>query len=485
MSAEYIQPNESNRFIMRLAIADETGMFAKVARKISELNGKIEHVDLVGHAGRKEIRKVIRDVSVWARDAKHAQRIICGVKKIPKIEVATVSDVTFLAHRGGKLEVQSKIPLKTPKDLSIAYTPGVGRVAMAIADNPEQAFNLTMKKNTVAIVSDGSAVLGLGDIGPYAALPVMEGKACIFKEFAGIDAFPICLDTNNAEEIIRIVKAIAPGFGGINLEDISAPRCFAIEERLKNELDIPVFHDDQHGTAVIVLAALRNALKFVHKNITDSKIIVIGVGAAGVAVSKMLLHEGARNLIGIDTAGALYRGRTLHMNGIKQWYAEHTNPGGLRGSLHEVGRGADVLIGFSVPGTITVRDVKNMNTDAIVFALANPIPEIMPEEAAPYVRIMATGRSDYLNQINNSLCFPGMFRGAFDARASTINEEMKIAAAHAIASLVSDEELSEEYIIPSMFDKRVVPAVAKAVARAALKSGVARMEPKHGEEIRG
>lgn len=389
----------------------------------------------------------------------------------------SVSDVIFLAHRGGKLEVKSRVPLKTRNDLSIAYTPGVGRIAAAIAQNPEKAFRLTMKKNMVAVVSDGSAVLGLGDIGPYAALPVMEGKACIFKEFAGVDAFPVCLNTKDPDEIVRIIKAIAPGFGGINLEDISAPRCFAIEERLKKELDIPVMHDDQHCTAVVVLAALQNALKVVRKDMARAKIIVVGVGAAGVGVSKMLLAAGARNIIGVDTAGVLYRGRTVHMNPIKQWYAKHTNPGRLKGGFHDVVPGADVLIDLAVPGTIAVRDLKKMNKDAIVFALANPIPGIMPEIAAPHVRIMATGRSDYPNQINNSLCFPGMFRGAFDVRASAINEEMKLAAARALASSVSNTERSEENIIPSMFDKRVVPAVARAVARAARKTGVARKEP--------
>lgn len=403
---------------------------------------------------------------------------IHGVNKLQKIKIEHVSDTTFLAHCGGKLEVKSKIPLKTRKDLSIAYTPGVGRVAAAIAQDPEKAFRLTMKKNTVAIVSDGSAVLGLGDIGPYAALPVMEGKACIFKEFAGVDAFPVCLDTKDPDEIVRIVKTIAPGFGGINLEDISAPRCFEIEERLKKELDIPVMHDDQHCTAVVVFAALQNALKVVRKDMARVKIVILGVGAAGVGVSKMLLAVGAKNIIGVDIAGALWRGRTAHMNPMKQWYAEHTNPGRLKGNFHEVVLGADVLIDLAVPGTITVRDLKKMNKDAIVFALANPVPGIMPEIAAPHVRIMATGRSDYPNQINNSLCFPGMFRGAFTARASTINEAMKLAAARALASSISNIERSEEYIIPSMFDKRVVPAVARAVARAAHKTGVARKEPK-------
>lgn len=406
------------------------------------------------------------------------QLFIRGVKKLKKVNVESVSDAAFLAHRGGKLEVHSKVPLKTLRDFSLAYTPGVGRVAAAIARNPEKVFDFTIKANAVAVVTDGSAVLGIGNVGPLAAIPVMEGKACIFKEYADIDAFPICLATQDADEIVSIVKAIAPGFGGINLEDISAPRCFDIEERLKKELDIPVMHDDQHCTGAVVLAGLLSSLQIVGKKMAESKIVIFGVGAAGVGVSKRLMHEGARNIIGVDTAGALYRGRTVHMNPMKQWYAEHTNPGRLKGSFHDVIAGADVLIDLAVPGTITVRDLKKMNKDAIVFALANPVPGIMPEIAAPHVRIMATGRSDYPNQINNSLCFPGLFRGALDVRASAINDEMIRSAAYAIAACVPDEERSEEYIIPSMLDTRVVPAVAKAVADAARKTGVARKEPK-------
>jgi len=357
----------------------------------------------------------------------------------------------------------------------MAYTPGVARVCMAIHENPEDVYKLTIKSNTVAIVTDGTAVLGLGDIGPEAALPVMEGKAMLFKEFGYVDAFPICLATKDTEDIIRTVKNIAPAFGGINLEDISAPRCFEIETRLKQELGIPVFHDDQHGTAVVVLAALINAVKIVKKEIKDLKVVVTGVGAAGVACSKMIMAAGGKNIIGFDRTGAIHKGRTEGMNYMKQWFAEHTNPSGFKGTLTEALNGADLYMGLSGPGTVQAKDLAKMNRDAIVFAMANPTPEVMPEEAAPYVRIMATGRSDYPNQINNVLCFPGIFRGALDCHASDINEEMKLAAAHAIADVIPPSELSDEYIIPGVFNPVVAEAVAKAVVRAAIDSGVARV----------
>ena len=378
------------------------------------------------------------------------------MKEIPGVKVVNVSDRTFLMHLGGKIEVHNKIPVKTRNDLSMAYTPGVARVCMAISKDVKKSFSLTIRRNAVAVVSDGTAVLGLGDIGPEAAMPVMEGKAMLFKEFAGIDAWPICLNTKDPEEIIRVVKALEPTFGGINLEDISAPRCFEIEERLKAEMGIPVFHDDQHGTAVVVLAALLNSLKVVKKRIEDMKIVVAGVGASGVACSKIIMNAGARNIIGVDRIGAIYKGRKQHMNFMKDWYAEHTNPFNEKGKLSDVISGADLFLGLAGPGLITVEDLKKMAKDPIVFAMANPDPEIMPEEAAPYVRIMATGRSDYPNQINNVLCFPGIFRGALDSRATCINEEMKLAAAYAIASCVGKEELSEDYIIPSVFNRKVV-----------------------------
>jgi malate dehydrogenase (oxaloacetate-decarboxylating) len=357
------------------------------------------------------------------------------------VEVVNVSDRTFLMHLGGKIEVVSKTPLKTRADLSMAYTPGVARVCEAIHRDPEKAFTLTIKRNTVAVVSDGTAVLGLGDIGPAAAMPVMEGKAMLFKEFAGIDAFPICLSTKDPDEIVRTVKNIATAFGGINLEDISAPRCFQIEDRLK-----------------------------------DLKVVVNGTGAAGVACTKIIMAAGVKNVVGCDQTGALYRGRREHMNWIKDWYARNTNPDNEQGSVHDVMRGADVFFGLSAPGVIGADDLKKMNADPVVFAMANPTPEIMPEEAEPHVAVMATGRSDYANQINNVLCFPGIFKGALACRAARINEEMKLAAAHAIASLITDAELHPEYVIPSVFDKRVADAVSRHVEDAAHQTGVARRE---------
>ncbi len=413
----------------------------------------------------------------------HAQEIIKAVRQVPGVKIVNVSDRTFLKHLGGKIEINNKIPVKTRNDLSMAYTPGVARVCMAIAKDVKKSYTLTIRRNTVAVVSDGTAVLGLGDIGPEAAMPVMEGKAMLFKEFAGVDAWPICLATKDTDEIIRTVKALAPSFGGINLEDISAPRCFEIEERLKAEMEIPVFHDDQHGTAVVVLAALLNALKIVKKRIEDMKIVVAGVGASGVACSKIIMNAGARNIIGVDRIGAIYKGRKQHMNFMKDWYADHTNPFNERGKLSDVIAGADLFLGLAGPGLITVEDLQKMAKDPIVFAMANPDPEIQPEEAAPYVRIMATGRSDYPNQINNVLCFPGIFRGALDSRAVAINEEMKLAAAYAIASCVSKEELSEDYIIPSVFNRKVAPAVAREVSRAAHRTKVARRASRAYAEI--
>ena len=389
------------------------------------------------------------------------------------VEVEAVSDRTFLSHLGGKLEVRSRVPLKTRDDLSMAYTPGVARVSRAIADDPDAIWNLTIKRNTVAVVSDGSAVLGLGDIGPGGALPVMEGKAILFKEFAGVDAFPICLDTNDVEEIILIVRAIAPVFGGINLEDISAPRCFEIERRLRELLDIPVFHDDQHGTAIVVLAALLNALKVVDKRLEAIKVVVAGVGAAGIAVTHILLAAGVRDIVGCDRLGAVHRGRP-GLSAVKRDYAALTNPRDLHGSADEALEGADVFIGVSQPGAISVEGVGRMAERAIVFAMANPTPEVPPEAIEATVEVVATGRSDYPNQINNVLAFPGVFRGALDVRAREINEEMKVAAAHAIAGTIADTELSADYVVPSVFNRAVAPAVAAAVAQAAEETGVAR-----------
>src|SRR6185369_10807694 len=394
-------PSDSYSLTLRVKLPTRAGTLGEVATAIGKAGGDIGAIDIVS-VGRDYI---IRDITVNTVSSEHEDTIVDAVKSIDGVEVVNVSDRTFLMHLGGKIEVVSKIPLKTRSDLSMAYTPGVARVCEAIHKDPEKRFNLTIKKNTVAVVSDGTAVLGLGDIGPAAALPVMEGKAMLFKEFAGVDAFPICLNTKDPDEIVRTVKAISVAFGGINLEDISAPRCFEIEERLKEELDIPVFHDDQHGTAVVVLAALINALKIVGKQMNEIRVVVNGVGAAGVACTKIIMHAGVTNIIGCDQHGALYRGRKENMNRVKEWYAENTNPNAEPGTLSDVIKGADVFFGLSVPGVLSVEDVQQMAEMPIVFAMANPTPEIMPEDAAPYVAVMATGRSDYPNQINNVLCF--------------------------------------------------------------------------------
>ena len=419
---------------------------------------------------------ITRDLTFKASDERHGEQVVERLRAVEGVKVVHVSDRTFLMHLGGKIEVTSKIPLKTRSDLSMAYTPGVARVCEAIRKDPEKRFNLTIKKNTVAVVSDGTAVLGLGDIGPAAAMPVMEGKCQLFKEFGGVDAFPICLNTKDPHEIVQTIKNISVAFGGINLEDISAPRCFEIEDRLKEELEIPVFHDDQHGTAVVVLAALINALKIIGKNIGDIKVVVNGVGAAGVACSKIVMAAGVKNIVGCDQSGAIYEGRVEHMNWVKDWYARNTNPEKEKGTVHDIIKGADVFFGLSAPGVISQDDLRNMANDPIVFAMANPIPEIMPEDAEGLVAVMATGRSDYPNQINNVLCFPGIFRGALNCRASRINEAMKLAAANAIAEIIGPEELHPDYIIPSVFDRRVAEAVAAKVEDAAYASGVARRE---------
>ena len=379
--------------------------------------------------------------------------------------------------------MRSRVAVTTRDDMSKAYTPGVGRVCMAIYDDPPAVWALTGKGHTVAVVSDGSAVLGLGDIGPAAALPVMEGKALLFKEFGGVDAWPIVLDTNDPDEIISIVKALAPGFGGINLEDISAPRCFYIEDKLREQLDIPVFHDDQHGTAVVVLAGLINALKIVDKRPHDLKVVVAGVGAAGTACTNILDSYGVTNIIGFDRQGALDRTRDYGDNTMKQWYADNTNPDDFSGTLAEGLVGADMLLGLAGPNLVTSDQLRTMNSDAIVFALSNPDPEIWPEEVPDNVRVMATGRSDYPNQVNNSLCFPGLFRGVLDVRASTINDEMKVAAAEAIAGVIPDSHISEDFIIPSVFDQNVARRVSRGVARVAQETGVARRRRRGGDEI--
>ena len=454
---------------MRVALDNQPGTFARLAAAVASEGGLLDAIDLV----RVEHGKKIRDVTVLAGDAAHLDRIVAAVRGLGGVEIENVSDRTFLLHLGGKLEMRSKAPIKTRDDLSMAYTPGVARVCRAIAEEPSKAWNLTVKQNTVAVVSDGTAVLGLGDIGPEAAMPVMEGKAALFKEFAGVDAWPICLATKDADEIVACVRAIAPSFGGINLEDISAPRCFEIEDRLREALDIPVFHDDQHGTAVVVLAALLNALRVVDKRIDEISVVMTGVGAAGVATTKMLQAAGVPVVIGCDRQGAIYEGRP-GLEGYKATFAAATNPQRVQGGPNQVLTGADVFIGLSGPGVVTPDGIRSMTSNAIVFAMANPTPEVMPEEFIGHAAVIGTGRSDYPNQINNVLAFPGIFRGALDARASTVNEEMKLAAAQAIAAAIPAEQLEADYVIPSVFDRNVAPMVAKAVAAAAYESGVAR-----------
>jgi malate dehydrogenase (oxaloacetate-decarboxylating) len=464
-----LMPSASYSLTIRCRIPQSPGAFARIATAIGLEGGILGAIDLV----RVDDGNVVRDVTVATVDAEHGAAIVEAVRALPGIDVLSVSDRTFLLHRGGKIEVTPKVPIKSRDDLSMAYTPGVARICMAIHDDPAAAWNLTVKGNTVAVVTDGTAVLGLGDIGPEAAMPVMEGKAMLFKEFGAVDAWPICLDTKDPDEIVACVKALAPGFGGINLEDIAAPRCFEIERRLRDELDIPVFHDDQHGTAIVVLAALINALRLVDKRAADVRVVMVGVGAAGIAVADMLFAHGVRDLIGCDRKGALYAGRE-GLDEVRRDFAERSNPRGFQGTIAEALAGADVAIGLSGPGTIPADAVRTMADRPIVFALANPTPEVQPEEVREDVAVIATGRSDYPNQINNVLAFPGVFRGALDVRARTVNEEMKLAAAEAIASVIGEGELMADYIIPSVFNRRVTDAVAAAVADAAIATDVAR-----------
>ena len=454
---------------LRVHLDDQPGAFARLAATIGAAGGLLEDIDLI----RVEHAKKIRDVTVEATDEAHIERIVKAVRTLDGIEVEHVSDRTFELHLGGKLEVASKTPLTTRDQLSMVYTPGVARVSREIADHPEQVWNLTVKQNTVAVVSDGTAVLGLGDIGPEGALPVMEGKAVLFKEFGGVDAWPICLATKDVDEIVRVVEAIAPGFGGINLEDISAPRCFEVERRLRESLDIPVFHDDQHGTAIVVLAALLNAIEVVGKRMQDIRVVVSGVGAAGTATTRMLLDAGVGDVIGCDRGGALHLGRA-DLSETKTDYAALTNLESSRGSVDEVLAGTDVFLGLSAPGVVSRNGIASMGRDPIVFAMANPNPEIAPEEIEDLAGVVATGRSDYPNQINNVLAFPGVFRGALDVRASAITRGMELAAAQAIAGAIDQAHLSADYIIPSVFNRDVAPAVAAAVAAAAVEDGVAR-----------
>jgi len=454
---------------LRVSLENVPGVLGRLAASIGEAGGNIYAVDSFVAKG----AVVDREIVVNCTSVDHQQVVVDAVENTDGITLHEWWDRTFRMHEGGKIEVLSLCPVGDQDDLSMAYTPGVARVCNAIAADEPLADEYTIRKNTVAIVSDGTAVLGLGDIGPKGAMPVMEGKALLFKEFGNVDAFPICLDVSSPEEIIETVIRLAPTFGGINLEDIAAPGAFQVEEALKAALDIPVFHDDQHGTAVVTLAAVRNALRITGKNMADLSIVISGVGAAGVAIGKILLGAGATKIVGVDSKGAVYDGRE-GLNSWKQWFAENTNPDGKQGALSDVMHGADLFIGVSAPDVLTVDDVGNMNADPIVFAMANPDPEIRPELVGDLVRVMGTGRSDYPNQINNVLAFPGIFRGALDARASDITENMKLAAAKAIADSVSNDELAEDNIMPSAFDRSVSVSVAAAVAAAAVADGVSR-----------
>ncbi len=463
-------PSISYSMTVRLEVGSRGRAVSEITRAVEHAGGIVTALD-VNAAGHERLRV---DVTCAARDTEHAEAIVSSLSELPDVSVHKVSDRTFLLHLGGKIEMRSKVPLRTRDELSMAYTPGVARVSLAIAANPDDVRRLTIKRNSVAVVTDGSAVLGLGNIGPYAALPVMEGKAALFKRFAGIDAWPICLDTQDTDEIVRTVQAIAPGWGGINLEDISAPRCFEVERRLRELLDIPVFHDDQHGTAIVVMAALTNALRVVGKDLGSVKIAMAGAGAAGSAILRLLLAAGAKDVCAVDHLGAVYRGRSdLAGDENLRWIAENTNGAGYTGDLAGAVRDADVFIGVSAPRILTGADVATMKPDSIVFALANPEPEVDPDEAREYAAVIATGRSDYPNQINNVLVFPGVFRGLLDAQSRTINEDMLVAAARALADVVSADELGPNYIIPSVFHPDVAGAVAAAVREAAARTAAA------------
>ncbi|MBW8803596.1 MAG: NAD-dependent malic enzyme [Catenulispora sp. 13_1_20CM_3_70_7] len=456
-------PSVSNSITVRLEAPSYGNAVSGITRVVEDAGGVVTGLDVSG-SGRDRMRV---DVTIATSSEEHAQAVTEALGKIEGVEVGKVSDRVFLMHLGGKIEMSSKVALRNRDELSMAYTPGVARVSLALAENPGDARRLTIKRNTVAVVTDGSAVLGLGNIGPIAALPVMEGKAALFKQFAGVDAWPLCLDTQDTEEIISVVKAIAPGFAGINLEDISAPRCFEIERRLREELDIPVFHDDQHGTAIVVLAALTNALKVVGKKIDQVRIVGSGAGAAGTAILKLLMAAGATDITVADYHGVVHCGRDdLDRDPELRWVAEHTNPSGLSGTLKEALAGADVFIGVSAPRILTGEDIATMAPGAIVFALANPEPEVDPDEALAHAAVVATGRSDYPNQINNVLAFPGVFRGLIDAQSNRITPPVLVAAARAIASTVNDIDLNPSYIVPSVFHRDLAKTVAEAVVEA-------------------
>jgi malate dehydrogenase (oxaloacetate-decarboxylating) len=467
-------PSAQFSLILRVELERGLDVIGRVTSAIGDAGGSIGAIDIVEQGASRSVREFTVDTT----DRDHGEAVVRAIDSVAGAHVIEVTDRTFELHRGGKLYTGLRARIQSRDDLSMAYTPGVARVCMDIHDDRDKAWQYTIKGNSVAVVSDGTAVLGLGDIGPEAAMPVMEGKAVLFKEFANVDAFPICLDTKDPEEIIATVKAIAPTFGGINLEDISSPRCFEIENRLVEELDIPVFHDDQHGTAIVVLAALLNSCRLTGRRVEDLHVAMVGAGAAGVAVAKILMGAGIGSIVACDRYGAIHSERRDYqegsMNEPKTWLAEHTNADQVTGAIVDVLEGRDLFVGLSGPGLITAEALSRMNPDPFVFAMANPDPEVRPEDAAPYARVMATGRSDYPNQINNVLAFPGVFRGALDVRAAKITEEMKAAAARGIASVVSDDELSEDYIVPSVFNRDVSLAVASAVANEAERSGIAR-----------
>lgn len=451
-------PSVSYSVTVRLEVPAGGTAVSQLTTAVEKAGGLVTALDVTG-SGSEKIRV---DVTCAASSSAHAEELVSSLRSVHGVEIGKVSDRTFLVHLGGKIEVTSKVPIRNRDDLSLVYTPGVARVSQALADNPTDARRLTIKRNTVAVVTDGSAVLGLGNIGPIAALPVMEGKAALFKRFAGIDAFPICLDTQDIDEIVETVKRIAPVFAGINLEDISAPRCFEIEARLRNMLDIPVFHDDQHGTAIVVLAALHNALKVVGKDIGSIRVAMAGAGAAGHAIAQLLSAAGVRDMAVADSSGVIHSGRE-NLDHVPSWFLDSTNPRGITGALRNAVTGADVFIGVSAPNILTADDVATMADDAIVFALANPDPEIDPRDAGRYAAVVATGRSDYPNQINNVLAFPGVFRGLLDAQSHSVTTEMMTAASKALAETVSDDELNSSYIVPSVFHAGVADAVAGAV----------------------
>lgn len=459
-------PSVSNSITVRLELPARITAVSEISTAVAQVGGMVTAVD-ISESGTERLQA---DLTIATHGTDHAAEVIEAISTVAGVEIGRVSDRTFLAHLGGKLEVRSKLPIRNRDDLSMVYTPGVAKICQAIAENPEDARRLTIKRNTVAVVTDGTAVLGLGNIGPLAALPVMEGKAALFKRFADIDAFPICLDAHDADEIVRIVKALSPGFAGINLEDISAPRCFYIEARLREELDIPVFHDDQHGTAIVALAALKNALRVVGKELDDVKVVMSGAGAAGSAIIRLLLKAGARDLVVADVDGIIHSRRpdvVSGQNGNMAWIASQTNLALETGSLKDALVGADVFIGVSAGNILTGDDIAQMNQDAIVFAMANPVPEVDPVEAGRHATVVATGRSDFANQINNVLVFPGVFRGLLDAQSGHVDDDMLLAAASALADVVHADELNPMYIIPSVFNAEATKAVARAVEGAA------------------